>query len=229
MKKVIYTCLVGNYDKLLQPLYISGEYDYVCFSNDILETQVGVWKIKRIPFSGKNDSITSRYPKLNPHLVLPEYEYSLWIDAAIQIIGEDFIKNIDSLIQRDTLFGVALHPHRNCIYEEIIQLLQWGMIGYFSGKYWHDFLEKDGYPENNGLYENNVILRKHNDSVIKRISEEWWRIYQISSKRDQLSLCYIFWKKEFLPSVISFKSGLDVRLEKSIIYHKPRPLRLGRG
>ena len=40
-KKVIYTCLVGNYDVLRQPLAIDESYDYICFSNDIKEERVG--------------------------------------------------------------------------------------------------------------------------------------------------------------------------------------------
>ena len=40
-KKVIYTCLVGNYDVLRQPLAIDESYDYICFSNDIKELESG--------------------------------------------------------------------------------------------------------------------------------------------------------------------------------------------
>ena len=84
-KKVIYTCLVGNYDVLRQPLAIDESYDYICFSNDIKEERVGVWQIRPIPFKHKDKARLSRYVKILPHRALEDYEWSLWMDANIQI------------------------------------------------------------------------------------------------------------------------------------------------
>ncbi|MCD7978378.1 MAG: DUF616 domain-containing protein, partial [Tannerellaceae bacterium] len=83
-KKVIYTCLVGNYDSLSQPGIVCEEFDYICFSNNIKEQKIGVWQIRPIPFFHGNKTRLSRYVKLNPHIVLPNYIYSLWIDANIE-------------------------------------------------------------------------------------------------------------------------------------------------
>ena len=89
-KKVIYTCLVGNYDVLRQPLAIDESYDYICFSNDIKEERVGVWQIRPIPFKHKDKARLSRYVKILPHRALEDYEWSLWMDANIQITKKEF-------------------------------------------------------------------------------------------------------------------------------------------
>ena len=68
--KVIYTCLTGNYDNLLDPIVVSSDFDYICFSNDIDQENVGVWKINRIPSSIVDPNVLSRYIKILPHLCL---------------------------------------------------------------------------------------------------------------------------------------------------------------
>ena len=53
-------------------------------------------------------------------------------------------------------------------------------------------LHRMGMPENYGLMENNLILRKHNDSFVKKISNDWWNAFSHGiAKRDQLYLMRI--------------------------------------
>ena len=52
-------------------------------------------------------------------------------------------------------------------------------------------------PRNYGFCENNILYRKHNNDIIKKIDEEWWYMVKNYAKRDQLSLCYLLWKYGF--------------------------------
>lgn len=52
----------------------------------------------------------------------------------------------------------------------------------------------DKFPANYGLYEANIIYRKHNNEQIKKMCEEWWWFIKNLAKRDQLSLTYVCWK-----------------------------------
>ena len=88
--KVIYTCLTGGYDKLLQPKVIDNHFDYICFTNDQYENNVGIWQIRQMHIATDNNTILSRYPKILPHKFLAEYEYSIYMDANIQIIDQNF-------------------------------------------------------------------------------------------------------------------------------------------
>ena len=52
MKKVIYTVLTGNYDRLAQPEVVDSAWDYVCFTDKA--GQDGVWKLREIPYASAN-------------------------------------------------------------------------------------------------------------------------------------------------------------------------------
>ena len=76
-KIAVYTVLVGKYDNLQQPEYISDDFDYICFSNDIPHDHIGVWKVHKFDYTNSNRVRDSRFPKLNPHLLLPDYDFSV--------------------------------------------------------------------------------------------------------------------------------------------------------
>lgn len=202
-KKVIYTCLVGNYDVLQQPLAVDDNYDYICFSNDIKEKSVGVWQIRPIPFEHKDKARLSRYVKILPHRVLVDYDWSLWMDANIQIIGKDFYSILDSKIADGGKIYQVTHclPPCDCIYEEIKFAYLCGLSGFCKSflQYWH--LKKNGFPVHWGLFENNFILRKHFDPSVKKMSEEWWAEFMSYTRRDQFNLMYVYWKNNFMPGL----------------------------
>jgi hypothetical protein len=214
MKNVIYTSITSNYDLLRQPLYHPDDFDFICFSNDIPEKQIGVWKICKIPFTNHSKITLSRYSKLNPHLVLPEYDYSLWMDTNIQVVGLSFLDEVRSLIKSGTSFVSVKHPLRSCIYAEIKTCIIEGKISYIEGSHWNKFLRSEKFPENYGLYENNFILKNHNDPLVKSISEKWWEIFLKGPKRDLLILCYVPWEYDIHSQL--FKGNL--RSTKGLSY-----------
>lgn len=189
-KKVIYTCITDSYDTLLsQPRF--AEYDYICFSDVPVESSD--WEIRQIPESIKNLSAVKqqRYVKLHPHELLPEYEYSIWIDANVSILF-----NPTELIDEEYSVEIPAHPSRDCIYaeeracanlkkdKESIMLPQ-------MEKY-----KKEGYPKNNGLVQSNIIFRKHNEPDCIKLMETWWAEIETGSHRDQLSFNYALWKNK---------------------------------
>lgn len=204
MRFVIYTCLVGNYDRLSQPLAIDDRYDYICFSDNIKETTVGIWKIRNIPFRCKNKTRLSRYAKLLPHRVLSDYDYSIYIDANIIIKDNEFYKRIEASISNGSLIAQVNHavPFWDCVYEDIYHAYRVRKVSFLPAYKQYRHLKKEGMPSHYGLFENNIILRKHNEPLVKQISEEWWRDYMKYSKRDQFSLMYIYWKNNYMPDLL---------------------------
>ena len=200
--KVIYTCLVGGYDPLTQPGYVAEGFDYVCFTNDLPEGRSGIWQIRPIPFTCDDPPRLSRFVKLKPHVALPEYEYSFWMDACLSINGPAIPERLNELISAGTLIAQVRHPDLDCIYDDALLCMQLGNESYHKLKRQVDFLKREGYPAHNGLYENNVMLRQHNNPRVKAISEAWWALYITYSKRDQLSLCYVYWKHGFSPELL---------------------------
>lgn len=210
MKNVIYTILVGNYDRLMQPLAVDENFDYLCFSNDIKEKKVGVWTIRRIPFQDSDKTRVSRYPKLLPHKVLQEYDYSLYIDANIQITGRELYDLINRKIEEETLIAQVPNIFRNCIYKDIEIAYRKRKVDFKGAKRQYKHLKQEGFPEHYGLFENNVILRKHNDPKVVEISEAWWKEYSNYTHRDQFCLMYVYWKHNYMPTFL-FGEGKNAR------------------
>lgn len=86
-KKVVYTSIIGGYDTLIQPPAIDESFDYICFvkKGQRQSRKQGIWSIEEIPYDCTNDKQLSAYTKLQPHVVLSQYDFSLWIDGNVSI------------------------------------------------------------------------------------------------------------------------------------------------
>lgn len=216
-KKVIYTCLVGDYDVLLQPVVVDDSFDYICFTDSNNLDTDGVWQKRPIPYISKNKVCLSRYPKILPHKVLPMYEESLYLDANICITSSRFYSILDNLISKNILIAQVEHPTRDCVYQELEICCAYRLISSLQRMCHYLRYKYNGMPHHWGLYENNIIFRKHNDKEVQCISEEWWKEYCRYSRRDQLSLPYVYFKKNFKPSLL-FKQGVCTRNSDCVRY-----------
>ena len=215
--KVVYTSITGGYDTLKKPLFMAPDWDYICFTNDKIDTTQSAWQIRPIPIENECNTRLSRYVKLVPHNVLQEYDYSVWIDASIQIKSHFITQRADELIRDDRILSLPLHSSRNCIYDEAnvcisINKDNADIIGRQVA-----FLRDEGFPENYGLYGNCIIFRQHNNPNLQKIGEEWWNLLLRYSKRDQLSLSYLLWKNNLSVELLTeetypFKNSNDFEL-----------------
>ncbi|MDF6865547.1 DUF616 domain-containing protein, partial [Escherichia coli] len=135
----------------------------------------------------------NRHYKFFPHLYFSEYEESLYLDGNIEIVSERISEAFDIALN-DSDISIPRHTERNCIYEEANTCLELGKGNSEKIKEQIEFYKHSDYPENNGLFENNVIFRKHNTQAIIKLMEEWHDAISIFSARDQLSLCFLMWK-----------------------------------
>ena len=225
-RKVIYTCIVGNYDPIRQPLVVDNSFDYICFTDNCESDKVGVWEIRPIPETKETDKTRmSRYVKILPHKALEAYDYSLYIDANIQIVNQSFYDVINKKIEEEILFSIPIHPQRSCVYDEIIHVYFTDKVNLKDARRQLQHLKKQNYPAKHGLYENNLLLRKHNDCIVKKISKEWWDEYLDYSRRDQFSLVYVCWKNGFVPDLV-FGKDMTIRNCPYIKYylHPPKDL-----
>lgn len=63
IKKVVYTCLTGNYDNLPIHSYLDFNYDYVCFTDNenLLKIKnYGAWQIRPLVFSDLDNTKNAR-------------------------------------------------------------------------------------------------------------------------------------------------------------------------
>lgn len=203
-KKVVYTCLVGDYDELIVHAYLAPGWDYVCFTDNpklIKKKKVGAWQIRAIDTDLDLDNTKkNRYYKILPHRVLPEYEESIYVDSNINILTPYIF---DYIAHRNDTLLVPKHFGGKCLYQHF----DWAYRTYPEDKEKIDALLKkirsDNFPEKYGFTENNLLYRKHKDEKIVSVMNDWWELIRDYVKRDQLSFCYVLWKYKIVPDDVS--------------------------
>lgn len=217
-RKVIYTCLTGKYDSLKDPDYVKQDWDYICFTDDLKQSDYKIWNLKQIPFKSKSKIVLSRFPKINPHLVLPEYEYSIYHDSNINVVNSYIYDRAEELINQNVAISIPRHPYRKCIYDEAETCIREGRSLKKPVIKLTAYLKSQHFPEAYGLFENNFIFREHKKENIKLLSNAWWDLFYHYAKRDQLSLVFLLWKFQ-ISCMPFFKNGSNVRNHYSIKYY----------
>lgn len=194
-KFVVYTAIVGNYDEIYQPKVVDDRFDYILFSNDIRQKNVGIWQVRDIPYFNENKTRIARWVKTHPEELLTGYDASVWMDAALIIktnyVYERFVELYESNVDISSMW----HNQRDCVYDEAVEVVTLGLEHENVVMDWLHKLKKEDYPEHNGLFETNVLYRKHTNYKIIEFDNLWWNCIDSYSKRDQLSFNYSLWKR----------------------------------
>jgi hypothetical protein len=188
MKVVVYTAIFGYYDELLNPRVIDSDFQYICFTDNVNITSK-IWKIIYVNSTELTHDLTNRKYKLLPHLYLDQYDLSIYVDGNIKIIGS-LGKLLKKYLTINDLFLAPPHRYRNCVYAEIQSCVESGKISRAKGHSLINFYQGEKFEKNIGLTENNILIRRHKDLKMIRLSEDWWESY-LEYRRDQLSLQYV--------------------------------------
>jgi hypothetical protein len=195
---VVFTCVTGGYElpKEGQPF---NEADFVLFTDDMsLETS---WQKRQAVDLYKDPRRVARHHKLLPHLYLPEYEFHIWMDGCVCMLCP-VAKLIEELGDNDIL--TFTHPDRKTLADEAIECIQKKrdnpqIIADHLGR-----IVSDGFPDNIGLAETRVLIRKNNKEV-RKFNREWFYQLATGSLRDQMSFNYVVWKTgvkvKYMPAI----------------------------
>jgi len=197
LKKLIYTINLGKYDSLAEVKKQKG-YDYFLFIDeydDIYNTSN--WTIIILPDFVRNLNLSiikkQRYIKTHPHIFFPDYDLSIYMDSNFKIKGDidEFLMRI--LSPKQSIY-ILEHPERNQIQEEfkLVKILKKdnkSMINKIRKRY-----NRINFPDNTGLVETCLMIRKHKDITCINIMENWFEEIRNYSHRDQLSFNYVLWK-----------------------------------
>jgi hypothetical protein len=192
MKIAIYTCITGGYDDIKPPLVTTKGVDYLCFTDQASRITNG-WQFKEIPKNlNLNNKDLNRFLKMHPHIILSEYDLTIYIDGSIQIVG-GLTELINEIIKSKELIFLYDHPFRSCIYKESVANIHYAHDIIFRIVKQMRKYHQIGFPENFGLFECGIIFCKRSASV-SALMENWWEEYCLHSKRDQLSFTYCVWR-----------------------------------
>lgn len=189
---VVYTALTGDYDVLNEPEYIMDGMDYICFTDSVNRTSK-VWKFVELKNSDLSDFQLSRHPKILPHLYLPQYDYSIYLDAKLMEIGD--MRDYIALYEKNSPMLCFPHFVRDCVYEEAKECIRLRNDTQENIERQMNYYREEGFPEHAGLIDAACMVRKHNDPLVRRTMETWWEeLIRWNGKRDQLSFNYACWK-----------------------------------
>ncbi len=193
-KFVVYTVITGGFDTVRQPEVMDSRFDYILFTDSVTSSKFGVWSVREIGYDCKDLRKKSRFPKMHPELLLSVYDASLYIDGNISITSQFVYDRCVALAADGVDWAGIKHQSRDCIYDEMNAIIGLGWVHDYEVLDWYQFLRKEGYPDHNGMFENNIIFRLHSQAV-KQIDDIWWGTFEKQEvKRDQFSLMYSMWK-----------------------------------
>ena len=193
-KIAVYTCITGGYDGIQQPLDVGDECDYYCITDNMNDyggqyTLINARDV--IPSFIDDNTKRNRYCKLLGNYLFSEYDYSVYVDGNVKIVGDihEYIRNMN-------IYGFMSHAHayEDCIYSEAIRVIvnkrdDEEIVISQMQKY-----KNEGLPRHYGMLHNAILVRKNNSSLCKSLMMDWWNEVWSYSKRDQLSLTYCMWK-----------------------------------
>ncbi len=218
VRVAVYTCIIGNYDSLKEPMYINNACCDFYAITDFPIPKKSKWKRMDIDSilgtEGLTPNMKNRYVKLHPHELFGDYDYSVYVDGSVTVVA-DMMPMIGRMINKNAWIGLHLMTTGvDCIYEEAKSVIGEKKAPAALVKKQIDAYRKDNYPAHNGLYNNTVIIRKHNQTMCIKVMKDWWEQLLTYTQRDQLSLCYVLWKNGI--------SKADIFVIGSDFYRNPR-------
>lgn len=219
----VYTVMFGNYDNLKEPVVTPDNVDFYLITDDCNICKESKWtylntsKWKR--YTSKLDAhLKNRWFKTHPHMLFPDYKYSLYIDASIKIITD-----VTEHINKIGKLGIAMHKHHmlDCVYDELEVVRMYKRDSIQNFKKMEELYKSINFPKHYGLLEGCVIARRHNDENVICIMEDWWKYILLYCRRDQLSLPVVLYNNGVM---VNEALGLGDNVEKNFAFRKERHL-----
>jgi hypothetical protein len=193
---IIYSVITGNYDNINEPLS-NDDYEYVLLTDHEPQNYNGKWQI-RIVENRENLSAPrlSRYLKMHPSEFFPEYDYSIYVDGSLQVVGD--FKSFIALYKKES--GIICFPHHlNCdILEEAGSILENGNASQDELVRQIKNYQDQGYTGKGYIVEAGCMVRDHRDELLMKVMDDWWKEFcSYDHNRDQMSFDYSFWKNGY--------------------------------
>ena len=197
----VYTCVIGAYDQIDEPRCKPDNIDYYIITDQPLSSE-SMWHFLDVShmkeeLSNLTPIEQNRWYKMHPHLLFPDYDYSIYLDGNITPVTDltEFVNRVGSS-------AIATHRHyiRDCVYQEAKAVLQSGKDNKENIRQHLLFLEEQGMPKEYGLADCSVIARKHHEASCVTLMKQWWKEFLLHSRRDQLSFPYVLFKNN-LPTI----------------------------
>jgi hypothetical protein len=125
---------------------------------------------------------------------------------------------MDALIEAEEKLALIQHPSRDCVYDELCVCYTTARITWSQASKHLTYLLHTRMPRHFGLYETNVVFRKHLSNELIALDEAWWALFAQCSTRDQLSFTPVLQRASLTP-VLFLGVGHSARNVAYISYH----------
>lgn len=194
-KIVVYTSIFGNYDPLIEPLFVSDKCEYWAITDQNIPEN-SIWKkynTKRLSgFDGMDGYHKSKFCKMFPNILFPDNDYSIWVDGNVQIIA-DLYPLVDRL-ENDKFIAAFQNPFHDCIYTEMNYNICENNVDIDALTKQVEEYKREGLPKHFGMRELTIIVREHSRLECINLMKLWWDQVNKYTMRDQISFPYIIWK-----------------------------------
>ena len=200
--KVCYTALFGNYEELKTPSVITPGWQYICYTDQLVTSDV--WEVVHIPVPEFTDN--QRFVRYIKIMGFVDWPVSIWVDASF-CIDTDLNEWWNQYSKAP--FSTAKHPLRGDFYAECMDCIVSGRGNRIEvDKQMNEYLAA-GVPRNNGVIQSGILLRTNEQSVIN-LCERWWAEMQGRSARDQIAFCRVSVGSEILHTYFwDYRQGRD--------------------
>ncbi len=194
MKRLVYTAVFGDYDRVYPPVRPEPGVDYVIVTDDARLTVPG-WNSMVVDSSAfPNPKAANLFHRALIHRLLPGYDASLYHDGNIRLLGET-APLFDELERSQAALAAYRHPLRRTVAEEAQAVIEIGKVR--DSQRVREEVSRymaDGFPDNIRLIETTIVLKNHRAPSLDAAMELWWNLFRDYLTRDQLSLPYVIWR-----------------------------------
>ncbi len=201
-KGVVYTTVFNDYDILHDPDIVTPELDYICFTNNP-KLKSKIWNIKLINDFYMDYNQENNLIKMFPHKYLKNYDYSIWVDSDFKIIGnmDDFI----NIYSSDAPMFVTNYLNNEFSNNQLKDYISLSNEEFNIENRVNQYNEKR-FPNYEKMIATSILYRRHDDSNLRKVMEDWYDETKNICNVDQLTLPYVINKNKFNFDVINMFS-----------------------
>lgn len=170
--------------------------DYVCFTgpSELSAQQWSDWDVRLAWPVSRCAVRASRFHKLQPHRVLPGYDWWIWVDACADGIGD-----LSAALQ--SAITVLRHSERDCPYAELDVCVAQQRVTQADAECQAAAYTARGLPQRAGLFAT-TMLGRWNTGAVVAFNDAWWREVSLFTSRDQVSLPIVCRDQNIVPAAL---------------------------
>ena len=192
-KICVYTCITGNYDNIKEIENKEKGIDYYCFTNN-KNIKSNTWNVVYISDDSlSNVELARKIKILGDPSINNKYDVLVWMDGAVTFKKKikEFVK---TYLGKNDVFVAFKHGERKTIKEECGTCYRFNKETKEKINRLLSFYEKENYPDNNGLIESTVYIKRPQDKKVIETMNLWFDMIINYTHRDQLSFNYCIYK-----------------------------------